>query len=181
MIIASPKMQALYEQARRCAPSEVEVLLLGESGTGKEVLARAIHQHSRRAGKPFVAVNCGSIPTTLVASEFFGHERGAFTDARQRRIGRFEQAHGGTLFLDEIGDLSLEGQVALLRALETRRIERVGAQVGIEVDLRVIAATNQDLRGVSASRSFEQTSTGGSAWRRSCCRRCASGRKRSRR
>ena len=141
----SPKMQEVYKTIGRIAGTEVSVLLRGESGTGKEVVARAIHHYSRRAGKPFVAVSCAAIPATLLESELFGHERGAFTDAHQRRLGRFELAQGGTLYLDEVGDLGAELQPKLLRVLQEREFERVGGADPIRVDVRVVAATNRDL------------------------------------
>jgi len=117
----------------------------GESGTGKELVARAIHRRSPRAKGPFVAVNCSAIPQTLVESEFFGHEKGAFTDARSSRPGKFEQADGGTLFLDEAGDLALDAQAKLLRALQEKQIVRIGSEKSLPVDVRVVAATNKDL------------------------------------
>jgi two-component system nitrogen regulation response regulator NtrX len=127
------------------APSDARVLIGGESGTGKELVASAIHAQSPRKDKPFVRVNCAAIPRDLVESEMFGHERGAFTGATDRRIGRFELAHTGTLLLDEVGELSLEAQAKLLRAIEAREIERVGAAKPIKVDVRILAATNRDL------------------------------------
>jgi two-component system nitrogen regulation response regulator GlnG len=141
----SPRMQDVYKTIGRIAGTAVSVLLRGESGTGKEVVARAIHHYSRRAGKPFVAVSCAAIPATLLESELFGHERGAFTDAHQRRLGRFELAQGGTLYLDEVGDLGAELQPKLLRVLQEREFERVGGADAIRVDVRVVAATNRDL------------------------------------
>jgi DNA-binding NtrC family response regulator len=138
-------MQEIYRTIRRVAESKATVLIQGESGTGKELAARAIHQLSKRSGKPFIAVNCAGIQDTLIESELFGHERGAFTDAKQRRIGRFESASGGTLFLDEIGELSPGAQARLLRALQERQIDRVGGSQPIEIDVRVLAATNRDL------------------------------------
>jgi two-component system nitrogen regulation response regulator GlnG len=140
-----PRMQDLYKAIGRIAGSDVTVLLRGESGTGKELVARAVHHYSRRSGRAFVAVSCAAIPATLLESEMFGHERGAFTDAKERRLGKFELAQGGTLYLDEIGDMPVELQTKLLRALQERTIERVGGQESIRVDVRVIAATNRDL------------------------------------
>jgi transcriptional regulator with GAF, ATPase, and Fis domain len=135
----------VLDKVRLVAPTDSTVLLLGETGTGKEVIARAIHKGSRRAAQRFVSVNCAAIPASLIASELFGHEKGAFTGALQRHQGRFEQAEGGTLFLDEIGDLPAETQIALLRVLQEREFERVGGRQAIRADVRVIAATNRDL------------------------------------
>ena len=145
LIGSSEPMQEIYRTIRRVAESKATVLIQGESGTGKELAARAIHQLSKRSGEPFIAVNCAGIQDSLIESELFGHERGAFTDAKQRRIGRFESASGGTLFLDEIGELSLGAQARLLRALQERQIDRVGGSQPIEIDVRVLAATNRDL------------------------------------
>lgn len=142
----SPKLQAVFRHMAKVAPIDTTVLIEGESGTGKEMVARAIHRKSLRASKPFVAVNCGAIPQALFESEFFGHERGAFTDARESRTGRFEQAQGGTLFLDEVGELPLETQVKLLRALQEKEITKVGGRASIKLDVRVIAATNIELQ-----------------------------------
>jgi DNA-binding NtrC family response regulator len=142
---ASEPMQRVYRTIRRVADSKATVLIRGESGTGKELAARAIHALGARGDGPFVAVNCAGIPDTLIESELFGHERGAFTDARERRVGRFEAASGGTLFLDEIGELAPAVQAKLLRALQERRIDRVGGSEPVEVDVRVLAATNRDL------------------------------------
>jgi two-component system, NtrC family, response regulator AtoC len=136
------------------ADSNATVLITGESGTGKELIARAIHQQSRRAQKPFVAVNCTAIPENLIESELFGHERGAFTGAVQRRIGKFELAHSGTLFLDEIGSMRLDMQTKLLRALQEREIERVGGERTIKVDVRIVVATNADLRELVKTKAF---------------------------
>jgi DNA-binding NtrC family response regulator len=149
----STAMRGVYRTIERIAPSHVSVLITGESGTGKELVARAIHELGARANGPFVAINCAAIPESLMESELFGHERGAFTDASERRIGRFEQARGGTLFLDEIGELPTSVQAKLLRALQERTIERVGGRESIAVDARFLAATNRDLgRDVAQSR-----------------------------
>jgi DNA-binding NtrC family response regulator len=152
----SNKLQAVFRQMAKVAPIDATVLIEGESGTGKEMVARAIHRKSLRSPKPFVAVNCGAIPQALFESEFFGHERGAFTDAREARMGRFEQAQGGTLFLDEVGELPLETQVKLLRALQEKEITRVGGRASIKLDVRVIAATNVDLERAVASGRFRE-------------------------
>jgi two-component system nitrogen regulation response regulator GlnG len=149
----SPGMQEVYKAIGRAAPLDVTVLITGESGTGKELVARALFHHSGRAAAPFLAMNCAAIPETLLESELFGHERGAFTGAERRRIGKFEQAHGGTLFLDEIGDLSPAAQAKVLRVLHEQRFERVGGNETIETDVRVLAATNKDLEAeVTAGR-----------------------------
>jgi len=149
-------IQELLRVMGKVADSDERVLILGESGTGKELVARSLHRQSRRRGRPFVPVNCSAIPATLVEDEFFGHERGAFTDARQQRIGRFEQANRGTLFLDEIGDLPLEAQAKLLRVLEDGVVTRVGARESVTVDVRVLAATNQDLEGAIGRGRFRE-------------------------
>jgi two-component system nitrogen regulation response regulator NtrX len=141
----SPAMRAVRELIARVAPTEARVLITGESGTGKELVAAAIHAESGRREKPFVRVNCAAIPRDLVESEMFGHERGAFTGATERRLGRFELAHTGTLFLDEVGDLGPEAQAKLLRAIDAREIERVGGGRPIKIDVRIIAATNKEL------------------------------------
>ena len=151
---ASAAIQAALARARKVAPTESTVLVTGETGTGKELLARAIHTWSPRAGGPFVSLNCAAIPQTLIASELFGHERGAFTGALQQRRGRFELAAGGTLFLDEVGDLPAETQVLLLRVLQEREFERVGGAKSLSADVRVVAATNRDLRQAMAEGSF---------------------------
>ena len=151
-----PRMQELYKAIGRIAGSDVTVLLRGESGTGKELVARAVHHYGRRSGRAFVAVSCAAIPGTLLESEMFGHERGAFTDAKERRLGKFELAHGGTLYLDEIGDMPVELQTKLLRALQERTIERVGGHESIRVDVRVIAATNRDLETAMREGSFRE-------------------------
>ena len=152
----SPALTAVLSQVSKVAGSESTVLISGETGTGKELVARAIHRRSRRASRGFVAVNCAAIPRDLIASELFGHERGAFTGALQRRLGRFELADGGTIFLDEVGELASDTQVALLRVLQEREFERVGGQHPIRVDVRVIAATNRDLTEAVADGTFRQ-------------------------
>src|ERR1700719_4880289 len=141
----SSALTAVLSQVSKVASSDSTVLITGETGTGKELVARAIHRRSRRASRAFVAVNCAAIPRDLIASELFGHEKGAFTGALQRRLGRFELAEGGTIFLDEVGELSSDTQVALLRVLQEHEFERVGGRERIQVDVRVIAATNRDL------------------------------------
>jgi DNA-binding NtrC family response regulator len=152
----STALQRMLQTIERAAPTDVTVLLLGETGTGKELAARALHEGSSRAGRPFVAVNCAALPENLVESELFGHEAGAFTGATKRKIGRIEQAAGGTLFLDEIGDLPAQAQAKLLRALQERTIERVGGSEQLRVDFRLIAATNQDLESGVAQKSFRR-------------------------
>ena len=142
----SPEIEHVRRLIEKVAPCDARVLITGENGTGKELVARALHAGSHRAGGPFVEVNCAAIPSELIESELFGHERGAFTSAIKQRKGKFEQADGGTLFMDEIGDMSLSAQAKVLRALQERRISRVGSDRDIEVDVRVIAATNKDLR-----------------------------------
>lgn len=136
---------SVMTQMRRVAETNATVLIHGESGTGKELIASAIHRHSSRAAAPFIAINCGAIPLTLMESELFGHERGAFTDAKEAKAGTFERADGGTLFLDEVGELPLEAQVKLLRVLEDRQITRIGGKKPIPVDVRIVAATNRNL------------------------------------
>ena len=152
----SRAMQAVYKEIGRVAATSVTVLIRGETGTGKELIARAIYQHSSRAAQPFIAVNCAAIPETLLESELFGHDRGAFTGAHARRIGRFEQANQGTLFLDEIGDLSLSTQVKLLRVLQEKYIQRVGGNEKIPVDVRVLAATHRDLETALSENQFRE-------------------------
>ena len=151
-----PAMQDVYKAVGRVARQDVTVLITGESGTGKELVARAIYQHSARAGKPFVALNCGAIPENLVESELFGHERGAFTGADRRRVGRFEQAAGGTVFLDEVGELPPAAQVKMLRVLQERRFERVGGDETIAANVRVLAATNADLERLADQGKFRK-------------------------
>lgn len=152
----SPALQAVLSRISKVAPSDSTVLVTGETGTGKELVARAIHRRSHRASRAFVSINCAAIPRDLIASELFGHEKGAFTGAMQRRIGRFELAGGGTIFLDEVGEISTDTQVALLRVLQEREFERVGGRHPIHVDVRVIAATNRDLETAVASGAFRQ-------------------------
>jgi formate hydrogenlyase transcriptional activator len=153
---SSPALQRVLTQVTKVASTDATVLILGETGTGKELIARAIHKRSRRAGGAFIRVNCAAIPPSLIASELFGHEKGAFTGALQRRLGRFEAADGGTIFLDEIGELPAEAQVALLRVLQEREIERVGSSHPIPVDVRVLAATNRDLESIVQSGTFRE-------------------------
>jgi formate hydrogenlyase transcriptional activator len=153
---ASAALKGVITRVSKVAASESTVLINGETGTGKELVARAIHKRSRRSSRAFVAVNCAAVPRDLIASELFGHERGAFTGATQRRLGRFELADGGTIFLDEVGEVSPDTQVALLRVLQEREFERVGGRQPIHVDVRVIAATNRDLTAAVASGTFRQ-------------------------
>jgi two-component system nitrogen regulation response regulator NtrX len=156
MVGRSPAVEKVRQMIERVAPTDARVLLTGESGTGKEVAAAAIHRLSQRAAGPFIKLNCAAIPRDLVESEMFGHEKGAFTGATDRRRGRFELASGGTLFLDEIGDLSIEAQAKLLRALEGGEIERVGSTETIQVDVRILAATNKDLRAEVTAGKFRE-------------------------
>jgi nitrogen regulation protein NR(I) len=156
LVGGSRVMQNLYKEIGRVAATAATVLVRGETGTGKELIARALYQHSRRADKPFIAVNCAAIPETLLESELFGHERGAFTGAHTRRIGRFEQAHHGTIFLDEIGDLSAGTQSKLLRVLQERHIQRLGGDESIPVDVRVVAATHRDLETAIQEKEFRE-------------------------
>ena len=154
VIGTSSALQMALARAAKVAPTESTVLILGETGTGKELIARAIHKRSKRSERPFISVNCAAIPASLIMSELFGHEKGAFTGALQRRAGRFELAEGGTLFLDEIGDLPMETQIALLRVLQEREFERVGGSEVLRADVRVIAATNRDLQVAIAEGAF---------------------------
>jgi len=156
LVGSSPAMQQTYKMIGQVAPTEVTVLLRGESGTGKEMVARAIYHHSRRGDRTFLPVNCAAIPETLLESELFGHEKGAFTGALTRRIGKFEQCHGGTLFLDEIGDMTPATQAKILRVLQDRQFERLGGSERITVDVRVIVATNKDLEKAIREGSFRQ-------------------------
>ncbi|HWY16699.1 MAG TPA: sigma 54-interacting transcriptional regulator [Rhizomicrobium sp.] len=153
---SSARLRAVLAAVDKVAPTDSTILILGETGTGKELIARAIHRRSRRMGRPFIGVNCGAIPASLVASELFGHEKGSFTGATQRRLGRFEAANGGTIFLDEVGDLPPDVQIALLRVLQEREIERVGGDKRIPVDVRVLAATHHDLETLVSEGKFRQ-------------------------
>ena len=149
--------EALYRvlgHLTRVAPTDATVLITGESGTGKELVARAIHKRSRRSHRPFVRVNCAAIPPSLIAAELFGYEKGAFTGAAQRHLGRFEMANGGTIFLDEIGDIPAETQIALLRVLQEREFERVGGNQPVPINVRVLAATNRDLKEAVTAGTF---------------------------
>lgn len=150
----SPAMQEVYKAIGRVAPTDATVLIRGESGTGKELVARAIYQHSNRADKPFMVINCVAIPETLLESELFGYEKGAFTGAVSRKLGKVEQANGGTIFLDEIGDMPLSIQAKILRLLQEKKIERLGGGKPIQVDVRIIAATNRDLEAAVSEGTF---------------------------
>ena len=156
LVGSSRAMQSLYKEIGRVARTSATVLIRGATGTGKELVARAIYQHSDRATNPFIAVNCAAIPPALLESELFGHERGAFTGAHHRRVGRFEQAQGGTLFLDEVGDLPMDTQAKLLRVLQDRKLQRLGGNDTIRVDVRVVAATHRNLEEAMAQREFRE-------------------------
>jgi formate hydrogenlyase transcriptional activator len=153
---SSEALRKVLRQIAKVAPTDSTVLILGETGTGKELIARAIHKRSKRAPRAFIGVNCAAIPPSLIASELFGYEKGAFTGATQRRLGRFEAASGGTLFLDEVGDLPLDIQISLLRVLQEREIQRVGSNTPISVDVRVLAATHRDLDVLVAEGKFRE-------------------------
>ncbi|HSU52995.1 MAG TPA: sigma-54 dependent transcriptional regulator [Candidatus Dormibacteraeota bacterium] len=152
----SPAMQGLYKEIGRVAAKPVNILIRGESGTGKELIARAVYQHSDRANAPFAAVNCAAIPGTLLESELFGHERGAFAGAEERRIGGFEQANHGTIFLDEIGEMTVATQLKLIRLLEDKSLQRLGGKENIRVDVRVVAATHRDLEAAVQQKEFRE-------------------------
>src|SRR5467141_28055 len=156
IIGTSSALQKVLSLVSKVAPTDATVMVTGETGTGKELVARAIHRRSRRSSRAFVSVNCAAIPRDLIASELFGHEKGSFTGALQRRLGRFEVAEGGTIFLDEVGELPSDTQVALLRVLQEREFERVGGTQPIQVDVRLIAATNRDLTAAVATGGFRQ-------------------------
>ena len=151
---SSPALQRVLSNGTKVAPTDSTVLITGETGTGTELIARAIHKRSHRSERAFIRVNCAALPPSLISSELFGHEKGAFTGALQRRLGRFELAEGGSIFLDEIGDLPPETQIALLRVLQEREFERIGGNASITADVRVIAATNRDLRAEAAAGTF---------------------------
>ena len=153
---SSQSLRKVLKAVDKVAATDSTVLILGETGTGKELFARAIHKLSPRSSRAFIRVNCAAIPSELIASELFGHEKGAFTGAVERRIGRFEAADGGTLFLDEIGDLPVETQVTLLRVLQEREFERIGSTKPVQVDVRVLAATNRDLAADVGEGDFRQ-------------------------
>src|SRR6202048_3079256 len=154
IIGTSSALQKVLSLVSKVAPTNATVIITGETGTGKELVARAIHRQCRRSSRAFISVNCAAIPRDLIASELFGHEKGAFTGAFQRRLGRFELAEGGTIFLDEVGELPAETQIALLRVLQEREFERVGAAGSIQTNVRVIAATNRDLEAAIAAGTF---------------------------
>jgi transcriptional regulator with GAF, ATPase, and Fis domain len=154
MIGSSPEIEQIHKILAKIAPTEARVLITGENGVGKELVARSLHKNSNRSKGPLVEVNCAAIPAELIESELFGHEKGAFTSAVKTRIGKFEQAHGGTLFLDEIGDMNLDAQAKMLRALQEGKITRVGGDTEIKVNVRVIAATNKDLLKEVEERKF---------------------------
>src|SRR4029077_16475199 len=154
IIGSSQTLKTVLSRIARVAPTDSTVFISGETGTGKELIARAVHKRSQRSGRAFVSVNCAALAPTLIPSELFGHEKGAFTGAVQRRLGRFELADGGTIFLDEVGELPSETQVALLRVLQERKFERVGGTQPIQVDVRVIAATNRDLSAAITHGTF---------------------------
>lgn len=156
MIGESQAVKEVRDMISRVAPTEARVLVMGENGTGKEVVARLIHEQSNRSKSPLVEVNCAAIPSELIESELFGHEKGSFTSAIKQRIGKFEQAHHGTLFLDEIGDMSLSAQAKVLRALQENEITRIGSDKSIKVDVRVIAATNKDLKKEIQNGNFRE-------------------------
>jgi DNA-binding NtrC family response regulator len=156
MIGETPAIQKVRDLIDRVAPTEARVLITGSNGTGKEIVARLLYEQSNRSGAPFVEVNCAAIPSELIESELFGHEKGAFTSAVKQRIGKFEQADGGTIFLDEIGDMSLSAQTKVLRVLQENKLSRVGSDKSIKVDVRVFAATNKNLQEEIAKGNFRE-------------------------
>ncbi|HUC28998.1 MAG TPA: sigma-54 dependent transcriptional regulator, partial [Candidatus Acidoferrum sp.] len=153
---SSPALQSVLSRVAKVAPADSTVLITGETGTGKELIARAIHKRSGRSSRAFVSLNCAAIPRDLIASELFGHEKGAFTGATQRRVGRFESAEGGTIFLDEVGELPAEMQIALLRVLQEREFQRVGGNESFKTNARVVAATNRDLQAAIVEGRFRE-------------------------
>ena len=177
LIGQSPALQGVLDKVRSVAPTDASVLIAGETGTGKELIARAIHSASKRRDKPLIKINCAAFPPGLVESELFGHEKGAFTGAAARRIGRFELANGGTIFLDEIGEVPPETQVKLLRVLQEREFDRVGGGAPIKVDIRIVAATNRDLLQAVRARRSARTCTTVSTSSPSPCRLCGSARR----
>jgi DNA-binding NtrC family response regulator len=156
MIGRSPRMKAIFDKVAKTAPTSGRVLITGENGTGKELVARALHDHSKRVGGPFVKLNCAAIPSELIESELFGHEKGSFTGATKDRRGKFEQADGGTLFLDEVGDMNPSAQAKVLRVLQEGEFERVGGAETIKADVRVLSATNKDLTAEIAAGRFRE-------------------------
>src|SRR6201992_3320434 len=156
MVVRDPSMQAVIAMANQIAPSDASILITGESGVGKEVIARHVHQKSRRAARPFISVNCAAIPENLLESELFGHEKGAFTGAVARRIGKFEEADGGTLLLDEISEMDARLQAKLLRAIQEREIDRVGGAAPVKVNIRLLATTNRDLEEEVQAGNFRE-------------------------
>jgi two-component system, NtrC family, nitrogen regulation response regulator NtrX len=156
MVGESAAIKKVREMIDLVAPTDARVLITGDNGTGKELVARWLHEKSQRSANPFIEVNCAAIPSELIESELFGHEKGAFTSAIKQRIGKFEQAHGGTLFLDEIGDMSISAQAKVLRALQENKITRVGSDKDIEVDVRIIAATNKEMKSEISSHQFRE-------------------------
>ena len=174
LIGSGPAMQMVKRLGERAAKSSIPVLITGESGSGKEVIARAVHGCSERSGRPFVTVNCGAIPENLVESILFGHEKGSFTGASEKHLGKFQEASGGTLFLDEVGELPLDMQVKLLRALQESEIDPIGSKRPVKVDVRILSATNRDLSTAVAEKALPRgPSTTGSTSSRSRRRRCA--------
>ena len=156
MVGGSDAIHEVLDMVAQVAPIDISVLVTGESGTGKELVAKALHQHSKRSHQPLVTVNCGAIPEGIIESELFGHVKGAFTSANKDRAGKFEAANGGTIFLDEIGDMSLSAQAKVLRALQESRVQRVGSDKDIKVDVRVVAATNKNLKQEIADGNFRE-------------------------
>jgi formate hydrogenlyase transcriptional activator len=177
VIGTSSALQMVLARGAKVAPTDSTVLIMGETGTGKELIARAIHKRSKRSERPFISVNCAAVPSSLIMSELFGHEKGAFTGAVQRRLGRFELADGGTIFLDEVGDLPMETQIALLRVLQEREFERVGGTEVLRADVRVISATNRDLQAAIADAPFAVIFTTGLTFSQLNCRLCANGKR----